>query len=67
MPAVNFSTREIEALQRLLRLAWQDLANPSLTPVERSEARNQMRRCHADLRRHFDADASRPHRGQSSR
>jgi hypothetical protein len=52
--------REISGLKELLRVAWKDLANPSLTPFERREARNQINQYSTELRRHLKAlDAKR--------
>jgi hypothetical protein len=47
--------RTIEALKKLLSVAWTDLANPVLTPSERCEARDQIRQHGAELRRHLQA------------
>jgi hypothetical protein len=47
--------RTIEALKKLLSVAWSDLANPLLTPFERREARNQIRQHGAELRRYLQA------------
>jgi len=59
MSDVNILEREIAGLQRLLTLAWKDLANPSLSAPERRDALNQMKLCHAQLRLHMDAERER--------
>ena len=41
---------DIRALQQLLGAVWKQLADPSLTPFERRELRNQMKQYSADLR-----------------
>jgi hypothetical protein len=46
--------RDIRSLKELLRVAWRELASPSLTPHERREARNRITLCSAELRRHFE-------------
>jgi autotransporter translocation and assembly factor TamB len=45
--------QDIRALQEWLRAAWQQLADPSLTPFGRRELRNQMKQYNADLRAHL--------------
>ena len=53
----------IDGLRKLLRVAWRDLANPSLPPFEHREARNQIKQYSVELRRHFqlrEAERSRP-------
>jgi hypothetical protein len=53
----------IDGLKKLLRVAWRDLANPSLPAFERREARNYIKQCSEELRRHLrlkDAERSRP-------
>jgi len=47
--------REISGLKELLRVAWKDLANPSLTPFERREVRNQINQYTTELRRYLKA------------
>jgi hypothetical protein len=44
---------DIRALQQLLRVAWQQLGDPSLTVFARRELRNQMKQYSADLRAHL--------------
>jgi hypothetical protein len=44
----------IDGLKELLRIAWKDLANPSLTPFERREARNQINQYSVELRRDLE-------------
>ena len=41
---------DIRAMQQWLRVAWQQLADPSMTTFSRRELRNQMKQCSADLR-----------------
>jgi hypothetical protein len=45
--------RDIRSLKELIRVAWMQLANPSLTPYERREARNRIMVCSDELRRHL--------------
>jgi hypothetical protein len=40
----------IQALMESQRAAWRQLADPSVTPAERRELRNQMKQSSADLR-----------------
>jgi len=47
--------REISGLKELLRVAWKDLANPSLTPFERRESRNQINQYSTEMRRYLKA------------
>ena len=42
--------RNIHALKELQRVAWQQLADPSVTASERRELRNQIKQSSADLR-----------------
>jgi predicted N-acyltransferase len=42
--------RNIEALKELQRVAWRQLADPSVTPVARRELLDQIRQSGADLR-----------------
>ena len=62
----------IDGLKKLLRVAWRDLADPSLPPFEHREARNQINQYSADLRRYLqliEAERSRsrkPATGASS-
>ena len=50
---------DIRALQQLLRAAWKQLGDPSLTAFTRRELRNQMKQCSADLRNHLQLVATR--------
>ena len=53
----------IDGLKKLLKVAWRDLANPSLPPYEHREARNQIKQCSAELRRYLqlkEAERGRP-------
>jgi len=57
---------DIAGLQRLLTVAWKDLANPSLTRFQRREAINQMKLCSGELRRALDAvEADRIHQREA--
>ena len=53
MTELEVLDRNTQGLKELLRVAWRDLANPSLTPFERREARNQINQYGAELRRHL--------------
>jgi hypothetical protein len=44
----------IDGLKELLRIAWKDLANPSLTPFQRREALNQINQYSVELRRDLE-------------
>lgn len=53
----------IDALKKLLRVAWRDFANPSLPPFERRELRDQIKQYSVDLRRYLqlmEAERRRP-------
>ena len=50
---------EIRALQQLLRAAWQQLGDPSLTAFTRRELRNQMKQYSADLKAQLEKAAAR--------
>jgi hypothetical protein len=43
-------SRDIHALKELQRVAWSQLADPSLTTFDRREIRNRIRHSEADLR-----------------
>jgi hypothetical protein len=43
-------SRDIHALMELQRVAWSQLADPSLTTFDRREIRNRIRHSEADLR-----------------
>jgi len=51
---------DVHALQELLRAAWKQLGDPSLTAFTRRELRNQMKQCTADLRSYLQLVATRP-------
>ena len=51
---------DIRALQEWLRVAWQQLGDPSLTAFTRRELRNQMKQASADLRAHLQRASARP-------
>jgi hypothetical protein len=43
-------SRDIHALKELQRVAWSQLASPSLTVFDQREIRNQLRQSEAELR-----------------
>ena len=51
---------DIRALQQLLRAAWEQLGDPSLTTVTRRELRNQMKQYSADLKAQLEKAARQP-------
>jgi hypothetical protein len=53
MTELEVLDRDISGLKELIRVAWSDLANPLLTPFGRREAREQIKRCSAELRNHL--------------
>jgi hypothetical protein len=53
MTELDVLDRDISGLKELLRVAWLQLADASLTPFERREARNRIALCSTDLRRHL--------------
>jgi hypothetical protein len=53
MTELEVLDRDIGSLKELLRVAWMQLANASLTPYERREARNRIMLCSDQLRRHI--------------
>ena len=53
MTELEVLSRDIIGLKELLRVAWKDLANPLLSPLDRREARNQINRYSIDLRRYL--------------
>ena len=62
MTELEVLNSNIHGLKQLLRVAWRDLANPSLPPFERQEARNQAKQYSFELRRYLkliDAERSR--------
>ena len=63
MTELEVLDRNIDGLKKLLRVAWQDLANPSLPPFEHREARNQIKHYSVDLQRYLrlkEAERGRP-------
>lgn len=54
MTELEVLDRDISGLKELLRVAWMELANASLTPYERREARNRITLFSAELRRHLE-------------
>jgi hypothetical protein len=57
--------QDIRTLQESLRAAWQQLADPTLTPFMRRELRNQMKQCSADLRAHLQSAEERRRSAQT--
>ena len=55
MPDTMMRDRDIQSLKRLLRLAWKNLASPSLTSPQRREILDQVKTCNTELRRCIDA------------
>jgi hypothetical protein len=51
MTAPEDPDRNADGLKELLRVAWNNLADPLLTPFERREARNQTKQHGTELRR----------------
>jgi hypothetical protein len=51
MTELEVLDRDIRTLKELIRIAWMQLGNSSLTPYERREARNRITLCSGDLRR----------------
>ena len=47
-------SRDIHALKELQRVAWSQLADPSLTVFDRREIRNRIRQSEAELRIFLD-------------
>jgi hypothetical protein len=45
--------RDIRGLKELIRVAWMQLADPSLAPLERREARSRITACSKELRGHL--------------
>jgi hypothetical protein len=56
----------IDGLKELLRIAWKELANPSLTPFERREARNQINQYSVELRRDLQLVEAERNRSRAS-
>jgi hypothetical protein len=65
MTAPDELLRTIDGLKELLRIAWSKLADPLLTPIDRREARSQIRQHSAELRRYLQAIEARRARDQS--
>ena len=53
-------SRDIHALKELQRVAWGQLADPSLTTFDRREVRNRIRQSEADLRTYLQMRSERP-------
>lgn len=63
MTEMEVLDRNIDGLKKLLRVAWQDLANPLLPPSDHHEARNQIKHYSLDLQRYLQlkgVERSRP-------
>jgi hypothetical protein len=61
MTEFELADQDIRSLQQWLREAWQQLADPELTPYSRRELRNQMKQRNAELRSQLAAvEQSRP-------
>jgi hypothetical protein len=63
MTELELLNSNIDGLKKLLRVSWRDLANPSLPPFERREARNQIKQYNVQLRRYLqlkEAERGRP-------
>ena len=52
-------SRDIHALQELQRVAWSQLASPSLTTFDRREIRNQIRQSEAELKAYLKMKSER--------
>lgn len=53
MTELEVLSSNINGLKQLLWVAWRDLADPSLPPFERREARNQAKQYAVELRRYL--------------
>ena len=54
-------SRDIHALKELQRVAWSQLADPSLTTFDRREIRNRIRQSEAVLRTYLKTRSENPH------
>jgi hypothetical protein len=52
-------SRDIHALQELQRVAWSQLASPSLTIFDRREIRNRIRQSEAELKTYLKMKSER--------
>jgi hypothetical protein len=50
MTETDILSRDIQALQQLQRVAWSQLASPTLTNFDRREIRNRIRQSAAELK-----------------
>jgi hypothetical protein len=66
MAELEILDRDLRGMKELLRVAWKELASPSLTPHERREARNRITLCSTELRRHLEQIELRRIRKQSA-
>jgi hypothetical protein len=53
MTELEVLNSNIHELKKLLTVAWRDLANPSLPPIEHREVRNQIKQYSVELRRYL--------------
>jgi hypothetical protein len=54
MTDANALDRKVNELKEIQRVAWRQLADPSLTTFERREARNQIRLSNNELRQYLE-------------
>jgi hypothetical protein len=59
MTDFDILSRDIHALQELQRVAWSQLASPSLTMFDRREIRNRIRQSEAELKTYLKMKAER--------
>jgi hypothetical protein len=65
MTELEVLDRDIGALKELLRVAWEHLANPLLSPFDRRETRNAIKQYSVELREYLQAlEAERAFRKQ---
>jgi hypothetical protein len=59
MTESDILSRDIHALQELQRVAWSQLASPSLTMFDRREIRNRIRQSEAELKTYLKMKSER--------
>ena len=59
MTEVDGLDRNIESLREMQRVAWQQLADRSIDPVELKNLRNQLKRTNSELRSHLEIKSQR--------
>jgi hypothetical protein len=59
MTDFDILSRDIHALQELQRVAWSQLASPSLTMFDRREIRNRIRQSEAELKTYLKMKSER--------